>query len=77
MENCLNLFPLFLILLVSCSKSSQESAADKEVETDLKKENLKSEVIMVVDENDWDLSFTSNNSDGNRGTNFEGSNPAY
>jgi hypothetical protein len=73
MKNYLNLFPLFFILLFSCSESTKESAAEKEVETDLKKENLKGDVIMVVDESDWELSFTSYNSDGNRETNFFGS----
>jgi hypothetical protein len=62
---------------VSFSENPQESGTRKEVETELKKENLKGDVIMVLNENDWDLSFSSSNSDGNRETNFEGSNLDY
>jgi hypothetical protein len=47
MKNYPNLFPLIFILLFSCSQSTKESAADKEVETDLKKENLKGDVVLV------------------------------
>jgi hypothetical protein len=50
MKNYPNLFPLIFILLFSCSESTKESAADKEVETDLKKENLKGELIYLREE---------------------------
>jgi hypothetical protein len=61
-----------LIFIVSCSESNLENTAEKAVQTDLKKENLKGKVLMVVNENDWELSFTTYNSAGNKETKFEG-----
>ena len=74
MKNCLNLCILFSLFFLSCSENIQEKEVETFQKNDLEKENLKGDIIMILDENDWDLSFTSYNSDGYIETIFMGSN---
>ena len=61
MKNCLNLCILFSLFFLSCSENIQEKEVETFQKNDLEKENLKGDIIMILDENDWDLSFTSYN----------------